>query len=93
MQTGIPNAGGSTGWGGRTLDLLTPGACFGEMAVIGRNRSRAADVIAQTASRVVSISGEALESASDVCRMHFYQAFLGVLTGRLAAANLRLTAA
>jgi uncharacterized protein (DUF1501 family) len=23
MQTGIPNAGGSTGWGGRTLDVLT----------------------------------------------------------------------
>jgi uncharacterized protein (DUF1501 family) len=23
MQTGVPNAGGSTGWGGRTLDLLT----------------------------------------------------------------------
>jgi len=23
MQTGVPNAGGSTGWGGRTLDVLT----------------------------------------------------------------------
>ncbi len=23
MQTGVPNAGGSTGWGGRTLDLLS----------------------------------------------------------------------
>lgn len=23
MQTGVPHAGGSTGWGGRTLDLLT----------------------------------------------------------------------
>ena len=22
MQTGVPNAGGSTGWGGRTLDLM-----------------------------------------------------------------------
>ncbi len=78
---------------GHTLDLLAPGACFGEMAVIGRNRSRDADVVAQTASRVVSISAEALESATDACRMHFYEAFLDVLTGRLAAANLRLTAA
>src|SRR6266704_3713130 len=70
---------------GHTLDLLAPGACFGEMAVIGRNRSRDADVVAQTASRVVSISAEALESATDACRMHFYEAFLDVLTGRLAA--------
>jgi CRP-like cAMP-binding protein len=77
---------------GRTLDVLTAGACFGEMAVIGRNtHARGADVIAQTGAQVVSIAGDALRRASDACRMHFYQAFLGVLASRLSSANVRLS--
>jgi eukaryotic-like serine/threonine-protein kinase len=78
---------------GRTLSLLAPGDCFGEMAVIGGGQHlRGADVVAQTAAKVVTISGTALRNASDVCRMHFYQAFLEVLAGRLAHANVRLSA-
>jgi len=77
---------------GRTLNVLTPGDCFGEMAVIGGGQHvRGADVVAQTTAKVVTISGTALRNASDVCRMHFYQAFLEVLAGRLAHANVRLT--
>ena len=78
---------------GRRLHLLTPGECFGEMAVIGGNtRLRGADVTAQTRARVISIRADALRLASNACRMHFYQAFLEVLSSRLTAANARLAA-
>jgi len=78
---------------GRTLSILEPGDCVGEMAVIGRaDHQRGADVIAQTTAKVVTISGEGLRNASDTCRMHFYQAFLEVLAGRLSQANIRLSA-
>jgi eukaryotic-like serine/threonine-protein kinase len=78
---------------GRILSVLSPGDCFGEMAVIGRSQHlRGADVIAETEAKVVTISGQALRNASDVCQMHFYQSFLQVLTGRLAMANSRLSA-
>jgi serine/threonine protein kinase len=77
----------------RPLSVLSSGDCFGEMAVIGRSdRLRGADVIAQTMSKVVTIPGSGLRGASDVCRMHFYQAFLEVLAGRLTQANIQLTA-
>jgi serine/threonine protein kinase len=77
----------------RTLSVLSSGDCFGEMAVIGRSdRLRGADVIAQTTAKVVTISGTSLRAASDVCRMHFYLAFLEVLAGRLTQANIQLTA-
>lgn len=77
----------------RTLSLLTAGECFGEMAVIGRGQHlRSADVVAQTMAKIMSVSGNALRGASDTCRMHFYQAFLGVLAGRLTTANARLAA-
>jgi serine/threonine protein kinase len=76
---------------GRILSVLSPGDCFGEMAVIGRSQhTRGADVVAETEAKVVTISGRTLHSASDVCQMHFYQAFLQVLSGRLAMANSRL---
>jgi serine/threonine protein kinase len=78
---------------GRILSVLSPGDCFGEMAVIGRGQHlRGADVVAETEAKVVTIAGQALHNASDVCQMHFYQAFLQVLTGRLAMANSRLSA-
>ncbi len=77
----------------RTLSMLAPGDCVGEMAVIGRSdHLRGADVIAQTTAKVVTISGAGLRNASDTCRMHFYQAFLEVLAGRLSQANIRLSA-
>ena len=76
---------------GRRLHLLSPGECFGEMAVIGGNtRMRGADVTAQTRARVISIRADALRLSSNACRMHFYQAFLEVLSSRLTVANARL---
>lgn len=79
--------------GGRILNLLTAGECFGEMAVIsGAAPTRGADVVALTEAKIVTVRGEALGQASEACRMHFYQAFLEVLAGRLALANTRLAA-
>ncbi|MDA8255715.1 MAG: serine/threonine-protein kinase [Betaproteobacteria bacterium] len=76
---------------GHPLGTLAAGECFGEMAVIRRGEhTRGADVVAQTVTRVVTISAQALQHASDACRMHFYQGFLDVIAGRLADANTRL---
>ncbi len=78
---------------GRTLNLLTSGECFGEMAIIGKNNQvRGADVIAQTIARIITIRADALRNASEACRMHFYLAFLEVLSARLSLANIRLAA-
>ncbi len=75
----------------RSLNLLAPGDCFGEMAVIGGQPTRSANVIVRTTARIVTIAGAALLGASDACRMHFYRAFLEVLAGRLTQANRQLS--
>lgn len=76
---------------GRTLDMLTTGDCFGEMAVIGRSTCRrGADIVALSEAKLVRITAGALQSSSESCRVHFYQAFLAVLSDRLTAANIRL---
>ncbi|MBI2306863.1 MAG: protein kinase [Rhodocyclales bacterium] len=78
---------------GKILNLLTAGDCLGEMAVISRGAQvRGADVSALTEAKVITVRGEALQRASETCRMHFYQAFLEVLANRLALANQRLAA-
>jgi serine/threonine protein kinase len=76
---------------GQRLGVLAAGECFGEMAIIGRqDHLRSADIVSRTAARIATVSGHTLRHASDTCRMHFYQAFLEVLAGRLARANIRL---
>ena len=78
---------------GTRLTTLTAGECFGEMAIIRRHSHfRSADVVAESAANIVTIRGEALERASESCRMHFYQAFLDVLATRLALSNQRVAA-
>lgn len=76
---------------GHSLGTLVAGECFGEMAIIRRGEhTRGADVVAQTTARVVTISSQTLQHASDACRMHFYQGFLDVIASRLADANAHL---
>jgi CRP-like cAMP-binding protein len=76
---------------GLILDLLTTGECFGEMAVIGKAKSRrGAEVTALTDAKLVKITASALQNSSEACRMHFYQSFLAVLSERLTSANVRL---
>ena len=76
---------------GQLLNYLRVGECFGEMALIDNQRAlRGADVITSSAAKIIRIPEQALQQASDACRMHVYQAFLRVLSTRLNAANLRL---
>ena len=78
---------------GRMLNLLTVGDCFGEMAVISKSmQTRGADIAALTEAKIVTVKGDALRHASETCRMHFYQAFLEVMSSRLTLANARLAA-
>ena len=82
---------------GQLLYQLQAGDCFGEMAIIGHPpaslpQPRSADVTAHTAATLVSIPASALNQASPTCRMHFYRAFLAVLSNRLNTANIKLTA-
>ena len=78
---------------GIRLSTLTSGECFGEMAIISRHgHRRSADVMADSTANIITVRGEALEQASDSCRMHFYQGFLDVLATRLALSNQRIAA-
>jgi serine/threonine protein kinase len=78
---------------GTKLDTLTSGDCFGEMAVISRHGNvRSANVIAESETKLITVRGEALEKASESCRMHFYQGFLDVLATRLSLSNQRIAA-
>ena len=78
---------------GTRLTTLTSGECFGEMAIISRHgHVRSADVVAASAANIITVRGEALEKASESCRMHFYQGFLDVLATRLALSNQRIAA-
>jgi len=51
---------------------------------------RSASVEAVTDVSVVRIGAKTLQRASDTCRMHFYKAFLEVLSTRLSLANSRI---
>jgi len=76
---------------GKLLNLLSTGDCFGEMALFSAGGGvRSASVEAFTEVSVVRISARALQRASDTCRMHFYKAFLEVLSTRLSLANARI---
>ena len=77
----------------KLLNILNAGECFGEMAYLSRQTNvRSADVIALSASRVISIRVDDLAHASDACRHCFDRAFMSILVERLTLANNRLTA-
>ncbi|MDR2690341.1 MAG: protein kinase [Azoarcus sp.] len=76
---------------GKLLDILTAGDCFGEIALFSAgNGVRSASVAATTVARVLTIRAVALQHASDTCRMHFYKAFLEVLSTRLSLTSSRV---
>ncbi|HTJ96888.1 MAG TPA: serine/threonine-protein kinase [Rhodocyclaceae bacterium] len=79
---------------GVLLDVLGPGDIFGEITTNTPTMlGRTADVTAQTDARVAIASRNALRHASEACRMHFYEAFLSLVSRRLAAVNNRVTGA
>ncbi|MDR2924668.1 MAG: protein kinase [Azoarcus sp.] len=73
------------------LGVLTPGDCFGEIALFSGGKGvRSASVEATSTARLVTIRKQALERASETCRMNFYKAFLAVLATRLSLASSRI---
>ncbi|PKO93690.1 MAG: serine/threonine protein kinase [Betaproteobacteria bacterium HGW-Betaproteobacteria-10] len=75
---------------GKALSILTQGECFGEMAAINpQNPLRSADVAALGPVDIITVRGEALQQASEGCRMRFYESFLKVMASRLISANQR----
>ncbi len=76
---------------GRLLNVLSPGEVFGEMALFSAGGGvRSASVEAETEVAIITVRAGALQRASDVCRMHFYKAFLEVLSTRLSLASARI---
>lgn len=76
--------------GGRLLNVLGKGECFGEMAYInGRQMPRSATVGANSDVTLVMIAPAQLAQLSDHCQLHFNQAFLHVLAERLRMADDR----
>ncbi len=77
----------------KLLNVLSPGECFGEMAYLSKSGSeRSADVATMSEARIIRISTDDLDRASDACRHRFDRAFMAILVERLQLANTRLTA-
>jgi serine/threonine protein kinase len=75
----------------RLLDVLSSGDCVGEMAYMSRIEvPRSATVIANTEITVMKMLPSQLEQLSDHCQLHFNQAFLQMLAGRLRMTDLRI---
>jgi tRNA A-37 threonylcarbamoyl transferase component Bud32 len=76
----------------KTLSMLGPGECFGEMAYLSRSgHERSATVTAVRDCLVLQVKVGDLGKASADCRGKFDRAFIGILVERLNVANSRLT--
>lgn len=76
---------------GRTLDVLHPGNCFGEMTHHSEQGTRrSTDVIAKTEVIVIEIDPTVLALSSNNCRLRFSEAFIRILVKRLSASNTRV---
>ena len=75
----------------KLLNILDTGECFGEMAYLGEDKRRGADVSTMSDAKVISIPTVALTQASDATRHQFDAAFLSILVERLTMANVRLS--
>ena len=79
--------------GGRTLDTLRPGDCFGELLYFEESRARRITTItASSTLTVIEIKAQALQQASDALQKQINKAFLRILIDRLTWANSRLSA-
>jgi predicted Ser/Thr protein kinase len=76
---------------GRTLNLISAGECFGEMAYIrGGKIPRQATVETLTETVCAEFDSTALEKMSIVCQFHFMRALVRTLAERLEFANTRV---
>jgi len=77
---------------GRLIDVLTPGACVGELSyVLEGNVARSATCVSLEDGVILKIHDEWLRGASNVCRLLFERVFLKQLSQRLIDADIRIT--
>ncbi len=91
----IVNAGeAKVSKGGRLLNILRAGDCFGEMLYFeATNARRITTITALSPLSVIEIKAEDLNRASDALQKQMNKAFLRILIDRLTWANSRLSAA
>jgi eukaryotic-like serine/threonine-protein kinase len=78
--------------GGRLLNVIGAGECFGEMGYIGGgDLSRHATVESMTEVVLAEFEDAALDSMSDSCQSSFMRALVSNLVDRLALADVRIT--
>jgi signal-transduction protein with cAMP-binding, CBS, and nucleotidyltransferase domain len=68
--------------GGRSLALIGPGECFGEMAYLA-SQPRSATVIAETNCTLMKMKVALLNKSSESVQLLFYQRFARTLANRL----------
>jgi len=77
--------------GGRHLNTLGPGDCFGEMLYFsGETSLRGTTIRSHSAVLILEVKAEALRAATDACQVQFNKAFMRILIDRLTAANQKL---
>ena len=77
--------------GKRTLNVLSAGDCFGEMAYLAQNGThRSATVTTTSDAIILKIRAQDLRNASLSCRRLFDERFLDTLVQRLETANQQL---
>ncbi len=72
--------------GGRLMEIIGCGECFGEMGFINQEKS-IATIEALSAVRLYRISRNIFEYISSNTQLHYYKTFSKVLAARLATAN------
>lgn len=75
--------------GGRDVDVLHGGDCFGEMGFIAR-RGRTASIVAKSPVTAMKVRASLIERASLNCQLRFHKVFLSTLVGRLSQATVRI---
>ncbi|MDR2507691.1 MAG: protein kinase [Candidatus Accumulibacter sp.] len=76
---------------GKILGLLKAGESFGEMPAVSRTQPVCGvDIVACSAAKIVTIRNEVLHQVSETCRLHFHEAFMETLAGRLSRVYNRL---
>jgi hypothetical protein len=77
--------------GGKQINTIRPGACFGELLYFSeRVTHRTTTITSLTRITVLEIKTRALRAASDAAQVSFQKAFMRVLIDRLTATNKRL---
>ena len=78
--------------GGKLVDTLSTGDCFGEMGFVS-GQKRTATILARELTRLMRVQAPLIERASMNCQLRFHKLFLHALIERLSRATDRIVAA